>query len=103
MIIKEMFVAGRSGRPDRHARHFQKLQTVPWRGVILYIARTAKYIDDVVEGADVINWLETEALDVAGSATESAYATALAALQDYVTRRRNFVPRKPKWLVVHPL
>lgn len=29
MIIKEMFVAGRSGRPDRHARHFQKLQTEP--------------------------------------------------------------------------
>ena len=83
MIIKEMFVAGRNGRPDRHARRFQKLQTVPWRGVILYIARTAKYIDDVVEGAEVINWLETEALDAAGSAVESAYAVALAALQDY--------------------
>lgn len=51
--------------------------------MILYIARTAKYIDDVVEGAEVINWLETEALDMAGSATESAYATALAALQEY--------------------
>ena len=83
MIIKEMFVVGVSGRPDRHAEELKKLRIVPWRGVMLYIARTAKYIDDVVDGGDVVKWLDTDALDLAGDAANSAYLTAVAALKEY--------------------
>lgn len=83
MIIEEMFAAGVSGRLDRHAEEFKKHRIVPWRGVILYIARTAKYIDDVVDGGDVAKWLDIEALDVAGDVANSVYLTAVAALKEY--------------------
>ena len=75
--------AGAGGRADRHADDFKKLRGVPWRGVLLYVARATKYVDDVVDGGDLVKRMDVEALEVAVNFANSAYSAAVAALKEY--------------------
>jgi hypothetical protein len=80
LIVKDMFMSGKDGRADRHKDAYVKLSTVPWRGMLLYITRTSKYIDDIPIDGDLIEWKDTTALDAAGAAVDVAYAAAVSAL-----------------------
>jgi len=88
-MVKDMFMSGKDGRADRHKDAYVKLSTVPWRGMLIYVTRTSKYIDDTPVDGDLIEWKDTAALDVAGNAVDVAYAAAVSALLEY-----NYNPEK---------
>ena len=49
-VIKDMFLSCKPRRPERNVAAFNKLHTVPWTGLMVYVARTAKYINDIPDG-----------------------------------------------------
>lgn len=54
VIVTVMFFTGKAGRALRIDGVFETLRTIPWKGVLLYITRDAKYFDAAPDGANLI-------------------------------------------------
>ena len=55
---------------------------------MLYVKRTASCVDDMADGADLVTWTATGAMDIAAAATQvaytrAAYIVALESVQEY--------------------
>ena len=83
LIVRDMFVSGKGGRQDHVAKAFDKLRTVLWIGLMIFVKRDTDYSDDVVGTADLIEWASSNDQHDPEYDSVGACAAAALSLTDY--------------------
>ena len=83
LIVRDVFVSGKHGREDHVAKAFDKLRTVPWIGLMIFVKNTASYINDIVGEADLIEWTVSNDATDADMDSAAVCAAAALSLDDY--------------------